>query len=218
VNSPSSPELLALHGVRVLGFASTAQVAGRYRLDAAAVEEHLLDDQARGWVRWSEFAGHAGWSITEAGRTENERRLAGELDAAGARPVATAAHEAFLPLNRRLGRACTRWQVRPTPWDRMAANDHTDWSWDEQVLRTLSSLGGALDRALAPLVAVLPRLDGHVHRYRAALARVDRGERAWVDAPDRLSAHIVWIQLHEDLLATLGVERGTDGGSDAAVP
>jgi hypothetical protein len=218
VSSESSPELLALHGVRVLGFASSAQVAARYRLDAAVVDEHLLDDQARGWVGWTEFAGHAGWSITEPGRAENERRLAEELDAAGARPVATAAHQAFLPLNRRLGRACTKWQLRPTPWDRMAANDHRDWSWDEQVLRTLSSLGDALERVLAPLVAALPRLDGHVHRYRAALARVDRGERSWVDAPDRPSAHIVWIQLHEDLLATLGVERGTDDGPGAGVP
>jgi hypothetical protein len=211
VSHRSSPELLALHGVRVLGFASSAEVAARYRLHTDVVHEHLLDDQARGWVGWSEFAGRAGWSITDAGRAENERRLAAELDGAGVRPVAAAAHEAFRPLNRRLGRACTKWQVRATPWDRMAANDHSDWAWDEQVLRTLASLGDALDQVMGPLVAELPRLDGHVQRYRSALARVDRGERAWVDAPDRASAHIVWIQLHEDLLATLGLERGTDG-------
>jgi len=206
----SATELLALHGVRLLGFADSARVAGYFGLPADDVEEHLLDAEARGWVRRSGFAGTSGWSMTDAGRAEEERQLAEELDASGARDVAVAAHAAFLPLNRRFGVACTRWQVRPQPWDRMAANDHTDWPWDEAVLRTLTSLGAGLDRALAPLVAALPRFDRHVPRYRAALARVDRGERAWVDAPDRASAHLVWIQLHEDLLATLGIDRGTD--------
>ena len=120
-------------------------------------------------------------------------------------------HAGFLPLNRRLGLACTRWQIWPQQWDGIAPNDHTDWGWDESVLRSLASLGSAVERVCAPLVEVLPRFGGHVERYRAALARVDRGERSWVDAPDRASCHIVWIQLHEDLLATLGIERGTDG-------
>lgn len=67
---------------------------------------------------------------------------------------------------------------------------------------------------LEPLATVLPRFAGHAPRYRAALTRVDQGERAWVDAPDRASAHVVWIQLHEDLFATLGIERGTDDPAD----
>ncbi|MGY2004081.1 hypothetical protein [Blastococcus sp. SYSU DS1024] len=208
----SSCELLALHGVRILGWASEAQVAGRWRLDPVEVREHLLDAEARGWVRHTAFAGRSGWSMTDAGRQGNERQLAEELDAVGARRTALAAHAAFLPLNRRFGTACTRWQVRPQPWDPMAANDHGDWPWDEAVLRTLTALGTALEHnTCAPLVAVLSRFDGHVARYRAALSRVDRGERAWVDAPDRASCHLVWIQLHEDLLATLGIERGSDG-------
>ena len=207
----SDPALLALHGVRLLGYASSGEVAGRFGLERAATDEHLLDAEAHGWVRRTEFGGRSGWSITDRGRAEDERRLAAELDAAGAREVATEAHAAFLPLNQRFGAACTRWQIRPEPWDRLAANDHTDWGWDESVLRSLASLGTALERVCAPLVEVLPRFGGHVERYRAALARADRGERSWVDAPDRASCSIVWIQVHEDLLATLGIERGTDG-------
>jgi hypothetical protein len=182
------------------------------------VEAHLLDAEARGWVRKSEFAGRRGWSLTDHGRSEDERLLAAELDAAGAREVATAAHGAFLPLNRRLGTVCTRWQIRPRPGDALAANDHTDWGWDESVLRSLAALGEGLQRVLAPLVGALPRFDGHATRYRAALAHVDRGERSWVDAPDRASCHLVWLQVHEDLLATLGVERGTDDVAGAGPP
>ena len=50
----SAPDDLALHGVRVLGFPTTARLANRYRLDVLAAEESLLDFEARGWVRQAE--------------------------------------------------------------------------------------------------------------------------------------------------------------------
>jgi hypothetical protein len=36
------------------------------------------------------------------------------------------------------------------------------------------------------------------------------GDRPWVDGSDRDSCHTVWFQLHEDLLATLGLRRGDE--------
>ena len=61
--------------------------------------------------------------ITDAGKVENERRLAVELDRAGARETVTRAHREFLPSNKQLGEACTRWQIRPTRLDPMAFNE-----------------------------------------------------------------------------------------------
>ena len=46
------------------------------------------------------------------------------------------------------------------------------------------------------------------YRSAPALGQVQTGHHSWVDAPDRDSLHIVWIQFHEDLLATLDIERG----------
>jgi hypothetical protein len=60
------------------------------------------------------------------------------------------------------------------------------------------------------LAACLTRFDGYADRYSAALRKVEEGRRDWVDAPDRDSLHIVWVQVHEDLLATLGIPRGSD--------
>src|SRR5918999_4110917 len=71
----SAAEDLALHGVRVLGFPTAARVAARYGLDVGTVEAALLDFEAWGWVGRSSFAGRSGWSLTDAGRTENERRM-----------------------------------------------------------------------------------------------------------------------------------------------
>jgi hypothetical protein len=194
----------------VLGYASAARVAERWGLQTPLVADLLLDHEARGWVRHTSFGGSSGWSLTDAGRAENERRLAVELDETGAREVVTAAHAAFLPLNRRFGRACTRWQVRPTRTDPMALNDHSDWAWDEGVLRSLAALDDELREVCARLADHLLRFDGYADRYSTALAKVDSGQRRWVDAPDVDSCHTVWIQLHEDLLASLGIPRGSD--------
>ena len=206
----SAPEDLALHGARVLGFATASRIARRYGLDAGAVGESLLDFQARGWVRDLSFAGSSGWSLTDAGRIENERRLAAELDTSGVRDAVTAAHAAFVPLNRRFGTACTNWQVRPTRADPMALNDHADWRWDERVLRTLASIDGSFRHLCDQLAGCLARFGGYADRYSSALGRVEAGQLAWVDAPDRDSCHLLWIQFHEDLLATLGMPRGSD--------
>jgi len=210
VTYQSAPEDLALHGVRVLGFPTTPRLANRYRLDVHAAEETLLDFEAQGWVARLKFADLSGWSLTETGKLENERRLAAELERAGARDAVSTAHTTFRPMNRRIGTACTNWQIRPTPADPMAFNDHTDWRWDERVLRTLASVGTGFGELCDQLAASLARFDGYAGRYSAALARAERGQRGWVDGHDRDSCHIVCIQFHEDLLATLGIPRGSD--------
>ncbi|MGY1738824.1 MULTISPECIES: hypothetical protein [unclassified Geodermatophilus] len=206
----SDPDDLALHGPRVLGFASPGRIAARYGLDRDEVEDRLIEHATRGWVTHTRFADSAGWSLTEAGRAEDERRMGAELELTGARDVVAEAHGRFVPLNRRFGKVCTDWQLRPTRTEPMAANDHTDWRWDERVLRALGTLGRDLAAVTDPLARCLQRLDGYSDRYAAALARVDHGERRWVDSPEVDSCHTVWIQLHEDLLATLGIERGQD--------
>lgn len=139
---------MTLHAVRLLGFADTQRIASRFGLDRDEVEEHLLDFAAYGWVTRSEFAGSAGWSLSEGGRTENERRLAAELDACGTRSAVVEVHSGFLPLNTRFQVAVTKWQVRPLPGDPMAANDHTDFRWNDRVI---GSLGGGVRTAADPV-------------------------------------------------------------------
>jgi hypothetical protein len=114
---------------------------------------------------------------------------------------------AFEPLNARFLDAVTRWQVHPMPGDPLAANDHRDPRWDDRVIADLVGLGSVLDRVCAPVAAALARFDGYAARYATSADRVRRGESRWVDALGIDSCHAVWIQLHEDLLATLGVDR-----------
>ncbi len=94
----------------------------------------------------------------------------------------------------------------------MAANDHTDFRWDDRVLDSLGSLGRRIGPLCAELSGRLARFAGYQDRYAAAMARVEGGERTWVDGVGLDSCHAVWFELHEDLLATLGIQRGEEPG------
>ncbi len=203
----SSPELLTLHAARLMGWPSAQAIAARTGLDTAVVAELLEDDEARGFVRRTSYGNRSGWSLTDRGVVEDERRLADELARTAARHAVERAHERFGQLNERFLVVCTRWQIRPVAGDPLAANDHTDWRWDERVLDELRQLEVGLADVCVQLL-VLRRFDGYLARFAAARARVDGGERSWVDRPDADSCHLVWVQLHEDLLSTLGLQRG----------
>lgn len=196
-----------LHAVRVVGFADTAAVARRFKLNQAATCELLLDAEANGWVAHTAFAGTAGWSLTERGRAENERQLAAELASTGREGEVRDAYGRFLPMNSVVLRACTDWQLRPAPGDRLTPNVHADPAWDDDVLRALHGVNQDLAPLIHRLADVLTRFHGYDTRFSAALMRAQAGHTAWVDRTDVDSCHRVWFELHEDLVATLGVDR-----------
>lgn len=189
--------LLVLHAVRLLGFADTPAVARRFSLNVDETRTALEDAEARGWTTYSSFAGTAGWSLTEQGRAENERLLKAE----GHKEAVQQVYDEFLPLNTLLQQACTDWQLKPTADDPLAANDHEDPAWDAGVLDELRVLNGALKPLSRRLTDVLPRFQGYDVRFAHAL------EQGWVDRSDVDSCHRVWFELHEDLIATLGLTR-----------
>lgn len=206
----SAPDLLALHTLRVLGHATVGQVAGLRSLPLEVVEEHLEDARSLGLATRSSFGGSTSWHLTERGRAKGEADLAVELDGVGGRSDVVAAHAAFLPLNRRIGDVMTQWQLRPTPSDPLAPNDHRDAGYDDAVVRRLRRLVDDLRPVTDRLTSVLGRFDLHQPRMETAVQRAEGGADAWVDSPDVPSLNICWIQLHEDLLATLGIERVQD--------
>ncbi|CCH32385.1 transcriptional regulator [Actinosynnema sp. NPDC047251] len=210
MTNQSTPELLILHAVRLLGFAKSAEIAERARTGPDEALRVLREAERQSWVQHVEFADLGGWSLTDSGKTENERQLAVERAGADPENQIAATYRDFIPLNARLLRAVTDWQIRPTDKDRFAPNDHRDTAWDGRILAELTTLDDDLRPLVARLAGVLARFGNYDTRFATALQRAQGGHRDWVDKTNIDSCHRVWFQLHEDLVATLGIDRGTE--------
>jgi hypothetical protein len=197
-------DLLVLHALRCIGFASLARVAEATGLPEPEAESELIDLAVAGLV--TKVAGDVGgWGLTEAGRAADAERIAGELTAAGTRTVVAAAYEGFLVLNPELLELCGAWQLRPAGGG-LTANDHTDPAYDARVLDRLADLDRRAELACAELSAAMLRFRRYRVRLGGALARARSGALELV-TDSTASYHAVWFQLHEDLLATLGLPR-----------
>lgn len=213
----SEPRLLLLHTVRLLGFADTAAIAAQAGTTIDAAGDLLRHAERTGWVQHVSFADLRGWSLTDTGKIENERQLAAERESADPEHQIAATYRDFLPLNARLLRAVTDWQISPTGSDAFAPNDHSDGDRDERILAELTELSDALVPLVERLCDVLTRFDGYAERFEAALNKAKGGHLNWIDRTNVDSCHRVWFQLHEDLVATLGIDRRTDPQATSAV-
>lgn len=117
-----------------------------------------------------------------------------------------ALYETFLPANRRLRDVCTAWQCRPDG----GPNDHSDPAYDTVVRDDLDDVHEAVAAVLRRLAAALPRTERYLERLEEALERLDDGDNSWLTAPLIDSYHTVWMQLHQELLLSLGISRAED--------
>jgi hypothetical protein len=203
----SDVRFLVLHGLRLKGFGEAPGIADVVGLDAATVEEHLAKLQAEDLVLRRDGR-LAGWSLTAAGRAEQQRLAADDAASAGATEAIRAAYERFLALNKELLGVCTDWQVKDE-----APNDHADAEYDAAVLDRLRAIDDALAPVLDSLTEARERYRTYAPRFAAALRKLSSGEREWFTKPLIDSYHTIWFELHEDLLGTLGIERSQEGST-----
>jgi hypothetical protein len=201
-------ELTVLQAMRLKGRLTEAVAAACTGVPAAEVTpvlDALID------------AGHATRAgaavrITATGRT----RLAELLDAerAGIDQQALArAYDAFDDVNAELKTVVTAWQLRgpDTP------NDHTDATYDAEVIARLVAVDERFRPLLDDIVAVAARLAPYRGRFRDALEKVRGGDHAFVARPIADSYHTVWFELHEELIGLLGRTRAEEAAAGRAV-
>ncbi len=208
MTAPSDPRTLVLHGLRLKGFAEApvvAEVIDRPEGDVkAALDELVAEDLAS--YRDGRLSG---FTLTPDGRAEHARLLAAELDALGVRAPVEAAYRRFLTYNGDLLEICTAWQLRDADGE-STINDHTDAAYDAGVIERLATLHGHAEPVCGELARSLARYSLYGPRLRTALERVQGGDTDWFTKPMLPSYHTIWFELHEDLLATLGIERGQE--------
>jgi hypothetical protein len=202
----SDPRLLVLHGLRLKGFGEPDDVSAIVDVEVDLVVKHLDEFQTDGLVLRREGR-LVGWALTPEGRAEQERLLAEELDAVGARAAIDGGYRQFLAMNTDLLAVCTAWQMR----DETTLNDHSDAAYDAGVVERLAALHADIEPVLDDLEGSLDRYRPFRPRLGVALERVQGGDPDWFTKPMIDSYHTVWFQLHEDLLNTLGIERSQEG-------
>ena len=156
------------------------------------------------------------WRLTVEGRVEGERLLQLELDAAGARGGIATAYERFLNLNGPLLRVRTDWQLRDANPSSLIVNDHTDELFDRAVLARLAQIHSLAVVVCGELTRHLDRFRNYAVRLSAAHDGVVGGETAGLDGPTADSYHGVWFELHENLIATLGLDRADEALPDTS--
>ena len=177
-----------LHDLRLRGFLPAKGVAAEDELVGAGLS------MTRGTNVAMTPAGreaHAAWARLEPG-SEQEAS-------------ARTAYERFLAMNVEFLRICTDWQLKPGN----EPNDHSDAAYDFKVLERLDRLDERAGKLLDGLAKAVPRFAGYRSRLSDALDRIS-DDRAWLASPRCDSYHTVWMQLHEDLLIAVGVNRADE--------
>ena len=192
----SEPELLVLHALKLKGFAEPPAVAEVTSLEEPSITDVLASLQEASLVQRREGR-ISGWSLTPAGREAHGEQITAELETAGCRSLVSEAYDRFLAHNESFKVLCTRWQTEGKPAgcvDELCAM-HTG------VLSLVEDLTGGLDR-----------FGAYRGRFDRAVSRLRSGDLDALTRPLSGSYHDVWMELHEDLLATLGRKRAAGDG------
>jgi cytochrome oxidase assembly protein ShyY1 len=215
--APTDPAVLTALAVRLAPLSGVDRLADVSGLPEEVVAGHLDELVATGAAR--HHAGEpSGWTLTPTGRDHLAANLATEINDPGVRAAIESAYRRFEQLNPVALAVCTDWQVRTDTPGGPVLNDHTDPAWDAAVMARLGEVWDAAAPLCDDLAAALARFEGYRGRLANAVERIRAGDSQWVDATGVDSFHTVWFELHEHLLATLGIPRGSGDASEPSGP
>jgi hypothetical protein len=191
-----------LHALRIKGFAKAEVIAEIADIDAQEAHDHLVALQVAELTSFREA--RALWQLTPAGRAEHARLLAPHVGTC--RAALAPAYAGFLDLNTELKDLCGRWQLRAG-----APNDHSNARYDRAVVADVVALHQRAAPVVGELAAALARLQPYERRLAEACQRFGGGETNMFTGVMCGSYHDVWMELHEDLILSQGIERAAEG-------
>lgn len=194
--------LLALHALAVKGAGSADSVALLLGCAPDEVQQALEAAAADGHT-----AGAKGtFMVTPAGRSWLDARYREAFASLRQDPSVQAAAARFERINRDLLVLLSDWQSMPMGTERVP-NTHADADYDRRILDRLGDLHERAAKVLEQLAGAEPRLQQYVRRLDAAYDQALAGKSEFVSGVREDSYHVVWHELHEDLLRMLGHVR-----------
>lgn len=193
-NTTGGDELAVTHALRVRGMADAKALGEISGLDMPRVEKVLEALTERGHAK--ALTGRIkGFTLTPSG-VARAVLLAGDAFTADVRKRLTPVYEAFLGPNRAFKQVITDWQQR-----------HESKVDENKIKSALGDVHDATSDILERAVAIDKRFEHYLNRLDGALARFDGGDANALARPLSGSYHDVWMELHQDLLLTLGKTR-----------
>ena len=200
----SDPFFRTFHALRIKGFAKLEVVAEVADLPVSLVAEHLADLQAREWAMFREA--RQLWQLTPVGREEHRPALVADVGHVHIAELLRDPYHRFVDVNERFKMLCGDWQLHNG-----VPNDHADAAYDASVVARLVSLDSEAGPVVGEMGNVLVRLAPYAPRLASTCQRVVHGETNMFTGVLCGSYHDVWMELHEDLILTQGIDRSAEG-------
>lgn len=202
-------ELRVLQAVRLAGVADDTAILDRALVADDEGNRVIAHARATNRIEPLTFADTAGWILTDLGSRRLAALLRDELVDNQATTVLETTLESFEPLNATFVSLVGGWQLRSTS-PTTTGFGGADAGQIEDLLHRLDGIGTDLRTTLAGLIGVLPRFGRYPSQYTAAVARARHDGLRWVTGVGLMSCHVVWAELHQDLLSSLGRDRHDD--------
>ena len=199
----SDPSFRAFHALRIKGFAKSDMVADIAAITVAEAEAELTALMGKEYALFREA--RALWQITPAGKEAHKEALAADTPDAVRKALHTP-YETFLGLNTAFKELCGDWQLKDG-----APNDHSDAAYDKTVIDRLVAMNEEAVPVVESMAEILGRLSSYVPRLHSTSKRVVAGEHNMFTGVMVGSYHDVWMELHEDLILTQGIDRAAEG-------
>lgn len=199
-------EVAVLRAVGLKGRPQAADVAVATGTPESEVTRTLSALAARGTCK--EVNGR--FMLSPDGKRRLEELLEAEratLDPDVLRPL----YDEFTELNGQLKEIMHSWQIRDGQ-----PNDHADAGYDAAVIDRLRELADSFAPLMERIAAAIPRLAPYPDRFSRAIKRIGEGDHSWIAKPIADSFHTVWFELHEELIAALGLSREAEALSGRA--
>ena len=198
----ANAEFLVMHALRIKGYAPVEVIAEISGVELTTVENMLTGMMETGWCR--HVAARNLWQLSPLGRDRHGEKLqeVSGFSVDGLRKP----YPRFLDLNVGFKDLCNRWQIRDGD-----PNDHSNPDYDTARIAELRALN---DQAVAPIAGfaeAIPRFASYDRRLTTSLVRLEGGEHRMFTGVMCGSYHDVWMELHEDLVQLLGVDRHAEG-------
>jgi hypothetical protein len=199
----ANPRFLTHHALRIKGFARSESLADIVALAIGTVEVHLQALAQSGFALFRDT--RALWQLTPQGREAHREALADDVRSLPLDALAPH-YTAFLDVNDQFKSLCGDWQLRDGQ-----PNDHSDSTYDAMVIKRLEDLHGYAQPIVSSMSAVVPRLTPYSSRLESACRSVVRGDHTLFTGVMCGSFHDIWMELHEDLILTQGIDRASEG-------